>query len=96
MLPAPVYDERMSEAQQQNGPVRHEHKGCAAWYCLDWRRRAPQRGCRRFQAIDEAVSINTVLGQPSDLAVLVQTGLMHGVPTPQAATEIPVIMCCSG
>lgn len=46
--------------------------------------------------MDEAVSINTVLGQPSDLAVLVQTGLMHGVPTPQAATEIPVIMCCSG
>lgn len=40
----------------------------------------------------DVFSINTVLGQASVLAVLVQTGLMHGVPTPQAATEIPVII----
>lgn len=46
-----------------------------------------QRGCRRPQAIDEAVSNNTLSPGTSDLTVLVQTGLMHGVPTPQAERE---------
>lgn len=70
-----------------NCPVEEQqHTGCAAWYCLD------QRGCRSFQAIDEAVLISTMLRHSSDLAVLVQTGHMHGEPTPQAATEVPAII----
>ena len=43
--------------------------------------------CRRVQAIDEAVSINTLWSGTSDLTVLVQTGLMNGVPSPQAERE---------
>lgn len=38
-----------------------------------------QRGCRRFQAIDKDVLALTVLSQTSEIAVLMQTGLMHGV-----------------
>lgn len=70
-----------------NCPVEgQQHTGCAAWYCLD------QRGSRSLQAIDEAVLTRTMLRHASALAVLVQTGHMHGEPTPQAATEIPAII----
>lgn len=80
----------MSKAQEQhmsNCPLEEQqHTGCAAWYCLD------QRGSRSLQAIDEAVLTRTMLRHASALAVLVQTGHMHGEPTPQAATEIPAII----
>jgi hypothetical protein len=111
MLPAHVYDEPMSEAQDQHGPAVMAPQGRAGRHVESGRRGASdkavqlgtlvtgeekelRRGCRRFQATDKNLSVDAILRQTSELAVLLQTGgLMHGVSA--ACERIPEIISCS-